>query len=159
MGSQPPQDASKPPRTRSCLFQGCGCLAVLALLLLAQLPLFLKASRARDSVKVGMTPAETLESAAGYTWCTARPLGEGATPDMELRVTSLSLNEGTAVRAFASRAELGAFLEQHMRSSGRAWALTFGYIRQVPPRQYFGVEFGPDARVRKVSAVWNGSLD
>jgi hypothetical protein len=37
--------------------------------------------------------------------------------------------------------------------------VSFGYIRPVPPRQYFDVELGPDARVRAVSAVRNGILD
>jgi hypothetical protein len=106
-----------------------------------------------------MTPDETLESAAGYAWCTARPLGDGATPVTELRVTGSSVNEGSEVRAFANRTEVGEFLEARMRSSGHPWVLNFGYVRPMPPRQYFDVEFGPDARVRKVSAVRNGRLD
>ena len=150
--------APAPASRKGCLPSGgIGCLTVLGLLVLLQLPMVTKGCMARRAVKVGMSPAQVLEVAGGYFIAQAWPGGPG--PDVRMQVSRQSVVVDGQQHSFAGRAELGQFLEEQFRSSGRPWSLSFGYITMVPRRQYFTVEFGPDARVRSVSELRAGQLD
>jgi hypothetical protein len=150
--------APAPASRQGCLPSGgIGCLTVLALLVLLQLPMLTKGCRARAAVQVGMSPAQVLEVAGDYFIAQAWPSGPG--PEVQMHVGRLGVNVDGQQHSFTSQAETGQFLEQQFRSSGRAWSVSFGYITLVPRRQYFTVEFGPDGRVRSVSGLRGGQLD
>jgi hypothetical protein len=106
-----------------------------------------------------MTPAEVFERARGYFVCTlsSKPEEPGGP---RLQVFGWALVEGDTRRPFDSAAELGRALEERMKQQpGAAWTASFGYITNIPRRTYFSVEFGPDARVRRVFDTRAGRLD
>ena len=149
-------EASAPKTLRRRGAFGCGCLSILAIVLIAlEVPTFSGACRARAAVRPGMSVAEVFERSTGYFVCTLIP--KPADPRApRVQVFGLGLVEGDHREPFANTADLGRALEERMKQRPGPWTASFGYITMVPRRTYFSVEFGPDARVTSVSETWAG---
>ena len=160
--AEPPPDSPPPVRRRpGCAISGCGCLVVLILAIAVHSLVFrtcLVHTRGR-SIRAGMSPAEVLDQTSpGFIACRGQKVGpQGEEHWLTIRPDGVIV-DGTAEDGPHKIPEaLGREIEARMKASpGDSFVLTFVFLTDFPPRTSLPVEFGPDARVRRVHPIVYG---